>query len=83
MHDFFFATGYSGANFDGDAVFLESGPHPILPRDAINALQLVATVKLKQNQNEAAKQAEEHAKRVYRTLNGLDTGYKTINLSLI
>ena len=62
---------------------LEPGPHVILPRDAINALQLIADVKLKQGYEEAAKQVELHAKRVYTTMNGLENGYKTINASLI
>ena len=75
--------GHSDANFVGDVMVLESGPHVMLPRDAINALQLVADIKLKQGYEEAAKQVEMYAKRIYTTMNGLENGYKTINAGLV
>jgi hypothetical protein len=80
--DFLLATGHSDADFESDGVDPLAGPNVFLPRDAINALQLIADVKLKQGFEREAKQAETHAKRMYTTMNGLEDGYKTMNAGL-
>lgn len=79
---FFLAMGYTDAEFDGEDIVLEAGTGAILPRHGIDVLQMLASVKLRKGDREAAATLERMAKRFYTTMNGLNYGYKTINSGL-
>ena len=81
--DFFLAMGYTTASFDGKKIIFEAGGNAILPKHGIDVLQMLASVKLKNGDRNAAVTLERMAKRFYTTMNGLENGYKTINEGLM
>lgn len=75
--------GYTDASFDGKQISLEAGPNAILPKHGIDVLQMLASVRERKGEHEAAVTLEKMAKRFYTTMNGLENGYNTINVGLL
>lgn len=73
--------GYTNAGFDGAEIILEAGQN-VLPKHGIDVLQMLASAKLQKGDRAAATTLENMAKRFYTTMNGLENGYKTINVGL-